>query len=56
MIKLEFWEKLHSKWVSDSDGVPSHIVNTAANVDGKTAAEIDAVVEDDSDDDMSFFG
>ena len=55
MIRLEFWEKLHSKWVSDTDGVPSNIVNIAADVDGKTGAEIDAVVEDDSDDDMSFF-
>lgn len=55
MIKLEFWKKLHNKWVSDSDGVPSHIKNTAAKVDHKKASDIDAIVEDSSDDDMSFF-
>ena len=55
MIKLEFWKKLHSKWVSDTDGVPSHIKAAAAKVDGKTAAEIDKEVDNFDDDDFKDF-
>ena len=44
MIKHEFWKEVHNKWVSDTDGVPSHIKNDAAAGSGETTEEIDDII------------
>ena len=46
MIKLEFWKQVHSKWVSNTDGVPSHIKNDASAGSGESKEDIDAKIDE----------
>lgn len=46
MIKPEFWKQVHSKWVSNTDGVPSHIKNDASAGSGESKEDIDAMIDD----------
>lgn len=46
MIKPEFWKQVHSNWVSNTDGVPSHIKNDASAGSGESKEDIDAMIDD----------
>ncbi len=46
MIKHEFWKQVHNKWVSDTDGVPSHIKNDASSGSGESKEQIDDIIDD----------
>jgi hypothetical protein len=46
MIKPDFWKQVHSKWVSSTDGVSSHIKNDASAGSGESKEDIDAKIDE----------
>lgn len=46
MIKLEFWKQVHNKWVSNTDGVPSHIRTDAETGSGESKKQIDDIIDE----------
>lgn len=46
MIKPEFWKQVHNKWVSNTDGVPSHIRTDAGAGSGESKEDIDAKINE----------